>query len=176
MTDLNRVDSSNISGFVATTGTPVTASRDGTPSTWGCTLASSTVYYFPVGASKSAVPAEAPYVSIHLRGDAAIIATITVEDCNYPSTTSPGDNRGVADVSDFDTTAGYWVQENPSTAIVGVNGTGWSAVAATVSVAGGNAGGCMFHVGNLGSRRMRLKVAVGGTGGKVRVAVHGKGP
>jgi hypothetical protein len=173
MTDLNRVQSSNLDAVTAA-GAATPASFAGAPSTWGLTLASGTTYYVPVGANKAPVPAESPLVAIHIRGDAAIIATITIEDCVFPATTSPGDGRGAVDVSDFDATAGYWIPENPSTAIVQTSGPGWVATAATVAVAGSNAGGCMYHVGNLGSRRLRVKIVVGGIGGKVRVGAHGK--
>lgn len=175
MTDLNRPDSSNIDGIRAD-GTAFPASRVGAPSTWGVTLAPSTTYYFPLGASKAPMPAETGLVSVHVRGDAAIIAAFTIEDTDFPSTISPGDGRGAVDVSDFEAaaTAGNWIPENPSTAIVGFVGTGWSSTAATLNSAGTGVGGGMFHVGNIGSRRVRLKVVVAGTGGKIRVAVHGK--
>lgn len=174
MTDLNRVDSSNLDA-VTSAGVATPANRAGVPSTYGVTLASGTTYYFPIGASKSPVQAETGLISIHLRGAAALIITAaTFEDCCYPATTSPGDNRGVPDVTDFDQTAGNWIPENPSTAIVGFTGTGWASTAATVTAAGTGAGGAIWHIGNLGSRRGRLKVVVGGTGGLARVAVHGK--
>ncbi len=174
MTDLNRVDSSNLSA-VRSDGVAFPSSRDGAASTWGVTLGVGT-YYFPFGASKSPVPAESPLVSLHVRGDAAVAATYTVEDSDFPTTTSPGDGRGPADVTDFEAaaTAGNWIPENPSTAIVGFIGTGWSSTAATVTSAGSGVGGAMFHLGNQGARRVRLKV-VTTVGGKVRVAVHGKG-
>jgi hypothetical protein len=176
MTDLNRVNSSNLDA-IKSDGTATPANRDGAPSTWGVTLASGTTYYFPIGAPKAPVPAESIISSIHVRGDSAIICAITIEDCNFGATRSPGDGRGDVDVSDFElaSTAGNWIPENPSSASVGTVGAGWVATGATVNVAGGAAGGCMFHVGNMGSRRLRLKIVVAGTGGKVRVGVHGKG-
>lgn len=173
MTDINRANSSNIDA-VRADGVAFPANLLGLPATYGVTLASGTTYYFPVGASKAPVPAEAPLVAIHIRGDAAIIATLTIEDSCFSAGQDPVTGRGNVDVSDFASTLGYWIQENPSTAIVGTSGTGWVATAGTVAVAGGTAGGAIFHVGNLGSRRLRLKVVVGGTGGLVRVAVHGK--
>jgi hypothetical protein len=174
VTDLNRVDSSNLNA-VRSDGVAFLASRDGIPSTWGVTLGVGT-YYFPFGASKSPVPAESPLASIQVRGDATIAATYTIEDTNFPSTTSPGDGRGPADVSDFEaaSTQGNWMPENPSSATVSVVGTGWAATAATVTSAGTNVGAAVLHIGNLGTRRGRLKV-VTTVGGKVRVAVHGKG-
>lgn len=173
MTDLNRVDSSNLSAY-RSDGVEFPAARLGASSTWGVTLGVGT-YYFPFGASKSPVPAEAPLVAVHIRGAAAVAATITIEDTLFPSTTSPGDNRGVADVTDYEdaATAGNWMPENPSTAIVATVGTGWTSVAATVTAAGTNAGGAIFHINGLGSRRGRLKI-VTTAGGLVRVAVHGK--
>lgn len=174
MTDLNRVNSSNIDA-VRADGIAFPANTAGSPATFGVTLAASTVYYFPIGAPKAPVQAEAPLVAVHIRGlTTGFIATITFEDSCFPATTSPGDGRGPADVTDFDQTVGSWVQENPATAIVGAVGTGWVPTAATVAVAGTGVGAAMFHLGNMGSRRGRLKVSVGGTGGLVRVAVHGK--
>jgi hypothetical protein len=173
VTDLNRTDSSNLSA-IRSDGVEFPAARLGAASTWGVTLGVGT-YYFPFGASKSPVPAESPLVSVHVRGDATIAATFTIEDTDFPATTSPGDGRGAVDVSDFEdaATQANWIPENPSTAVVGVIGTGWTPSGATVTSAGTNLGGAMFHIGNLGSRRGRLKV-VTTVGGKVRVAVHGK--
>lgn len=174
MTDLNRVDSSNIDAITAA-GVAAPANRSGAPATFGVTLVANTTYLFPIGAPKAPVQAEAGLISIQIRGAAALIITAaTYEDCDYPAFTSPGDGRGVADVTDFDATAGNWIPENPSTAVVGFTGTGWSSTAATVTAAGTGAGGALFHIGNLGSRRGRLKVVVGATGGLARVAVHGK--
>jgi hypothetical protein len=73
----------------------------------------------------------------------------------------------------YDTTAGNWIQENPSTAIVAVSGVGNSSSSATVTAGGSNVGGCTFHLGNIGTRRVRIKV-VTTVGGLVRCAVHGK--
>lgn len=173
MTDYNRVDSSNLDA-VKSDGTAFPASRLGASTTWGVTLTAGT-FYFPFGASKSPVPAETSVVAVHIRGAAALASTITVEDSIFPATTSPGDGRGVADVTDYEdaATAGNWIPENPSTAIVGVIGTGWSAAAATVTTLGTGVGGAMFHISGLGSRRGRLKLVVT-VGGLVRVGVHGK--
>jgi len=171
MTDLNRLNSSNLDA-VKSDGTATLANRDGAASTFGVTFSSGTTYYFPLGSQRSPVPAETPLVAAHLRWDSSIIATITIEDSCFPRTTSPANDNGPTDVSDFDATAGNWLQENPSSAVVAV--TGGTATGATVSVAGGSAGGCVFHLGNLGSRRVRIKVVVAGTGGKIRCAVHGK--
>ena len=173
MTDLNRVNSSNIDA-VRADGAPFPAMRDGQPSGYGVTLAAATVYYFPVGAPKAPVPAEAGIVAVHLRWGAALIGVFTIEDSCFPATTSPGDGRGVADVTDFDQGPGNWIPENPNPGNVTVSVTaGATANGTTVTVAGGTAGGCMYHV-VLGSRRMRVKAAVGATGDLVRAGVHGK--
>lgn len=174
MTDLNRADSSNIDA-VRADGAQVVANRlftGGSLTSLGCTLASGTTYYFPLGAQHAAVPAEAPLTSVQLRWDASIIATITVETTLFPSTLQASDPRGPVQVSDFEATAGFWLQQNPSTAYVPA--TGGTPTAMTVAVAGGSAGGCEFDLGNLGARRARIKVVVGGTGGVMRCAVWGK--
>jgi len=174
MSDMNRIDSSNLDA-IKSDGTVISANRimgSAGVTTLGCTLANGTTYYFPFGAQASPVPAETPLVTVQLRWDAAAILTITVETTVFPATVQRGDPRGPAQLSDFDTTAGFWLQQNPSTAYVPV--TGGTATAMTVAVAGGSAGGCEFDLGNFGTRRGRVKVVVGGTGGVVRCGVHGK--
>lgn len=159
----------NVDAVTASTGVKVLASRSGASK--GCTLGVGT-YYFPIGASEAPTSADTPLVSAHLSWAAAVAATITLETTNFPATEGglAGDN---ADTTDYSTTAGSWIQENPSTAIVATSGTGNSSTAATVTAGGTNAGGCMFHVGNLGSRRARIKI-VTTVGGLVRCAINGK--
>lgn len=177
MTDLNRVDSSNLDALTAVTGAVVLANRNipsgGTITALGCTLASGTTYFFPLGSSRSPVPAEVSVVSAHVRWDAAAILTITIETSVFPSSLQGGDPRtGTPQLTHFDTTPGFWLLQNPPTAYVPV--VGGIATAMTVAVAGGTAGGCEFDLGNLGPRRGHVKIVVGGTGGVVRVGVHGK--
>lgn len=175
MTDYNRLDSSNLDGYILTLGTPVVANRTmtgGSLTVLGCTLALSTTYVFPLGAQHALVPAQTALVSTMVRWDAALIATITIETTVFPATVQASDPRGVQ-VSDFDSTAGYWILQNPTTAYVPV--TGGTVTAMTVTVPGGSAGSCEFNIGNLGARRVRVKIVVGGTGGVGRVGTWGKG-
>lgn len=175
MTDYNRPDSSNIDGFTAA-GVPVVSQKQmlgGSLTGMGCTLVLGTTYYFPFGAQHSATPAETPVVTAQVRWDAAAILTITVETTVFPSSFQALDPRTPpVQVSDFDATAGFWLQQNPTTAYVPA--TGGTPTNMTVAVAGGTAGGCEFDISNLGSRRARIKIVVGGTGGVVRVGIHGK--
>lgn len=180
MTDLNRIDSSNLDGFTAA-GAAVAANRNipsgGTIAVLGCTLAPATTYYFPFGAQHAPVPAEVSLTDVQVRWDAAAILTISIETTIFPSTRQAGDPRGGTPLlTDFDTTAGFWLPQNPPTAYVPVVGgtVGSGATAMTVTVAGGTAGGCEFDLGNLGARRGRVKIAVGATGGVTQVGVHGK--
>lgn len=141
--------------------------------TIGCLLPAGT-YYFPLGSNSAMTPAETTLVAIHAAWSATLAATFTVESCNFPTNNgNPKANQGAVDVSDFDQVAGNWIQENPTTAYVGVVGAGNTATNATVVAGGTNAGGAMFHVGNLGSQRLRLKVIVT-VQGQLRVNVHGK--
>ncbi len=123
-------------------------------------------YLFPLGV------ADQPLESIHIQTDATIAGVFTVETSNMPrddggAGTTPGS------VTDWSTTAaGGWVKEDPSSAYVAAVGTGWTVAALTLTKTAG-AGSAMIHLGNLGSRRVRLK-AVMSTGGTMRVAVHGK--
>ena len=98
MTDLNRINSSNIDAYKAD-GTAVPANRDGAPATWGVTLANGTTYYFPLGAGRAPVPSESPLVSVHLRGASTLVAVITIEDTNFTPAVLP-EGRGAVDVSD----------------------------------------------------------------------------
>jgi hypothetical protein len=175
MTDLNRVNSGNIDAVTAA-GVITPANRDGAVTTFGVTLAAATTYFFPFGAQHAPVPAEVSSDSVHLRWDAAFIGVFTVETCNFPATRMPQDPRGEVDVSDFNNVAGFWMQENPTTAYVSGNGSGGLTVSnLTLTVAGGSAGGATIHLGNMNTRRIRVRAAVGGTGGLVRCAVWGKG-
>jgi hypothetical protein len=157
----------DLPAVVLTTGV-VVSPRTGDPATKGVTLASGTTYVFALGGESS------PLESIHIVWDAAIIVTFTIEDSNMPS--GLGGPGGPADVSNFDSVAGNWIQENPTTGYVAVGppSTGVTVTNLTIAVAGGTATGAIVHMGNFGSRRSRLKATVGGTGGVVRVLPHGK--
>jgi len=119
------------------------------------TLASSATYYYPVGGESS------PLNSVWIKWDNVLNAVFTIEDTNARS----------EDVSSYDATAGNWIQENPTTAYVGV--TGGTVANLTVTVASTTAGGCLIHLGNTGARRTRIKAVVT-TGGVVSVGCHGK--
>lgn len=156
------------------------AIKDGTttldPATNGdgsVTLVNSTTYYIPFGNDFAALPAQAPIASLHLKWAAAVAATITVEGSNFPAKVGGRRAGGGYDVTDYDTTAGNWIQLNPTDAYVPVVGTGNSATAAVVTAGGTNAGGCIFNLADFGLRRGRLKV-VATVGGKLWTNVHGK--
>lgn len=139
----------------------------GTGAGAGVTLVNGNTYYFPLGTSDARV------VGLHLKGDAAIIITsATLQSSCFPK---DADGIGGLDVADFDATAGNWIPEDPASAVAEVVGAGWAQAAGVVSVAGGAAGGASWQIGNPGSKRWRLAVVVGGTGGVVRVAAHGRG-
>ena len=170
MTDYNS-DGARDRGAVTTAGAlvPTTAISGALA---GMTLASATTYYIPVGGENAPTATQVTLLAVQMRWAAAFAAVITVETCNFPATLSA---RGVGsvDVSDFDTGAGNWIQENPSTAVVATNGTGNTATALTITAGGTNAGGFIAELGNLGARRIRLKVVVT-TGALVRCSVNGK--
>lgn len=100
---------------------------------------SAATHYIGVGGDNSLVH------SIHLKWDAALVGTITVESSNFP------------DVALDSATAGDWIDE---------------ASIADVTPAAA-ASGTMIHVGNNGARRLRLKCVIG-TPGVLRVRTHGK--
>jgi hypothetical protein len=131
----------------------------------GGVLLSGTTYYIPIGGAASTVQ------SAHCKWDASIVITsITVEVSNFriqnDNDPNPTDSAG---------DAGDWIPYTPSSgAYVAVTGAGVTATGAVVAATGGAAGGCFYDIGNLGARRARLAVVVGGTGGRFRVASHGK--
>lgn len=135
--------------YTIATGVKLDSSRNG----WAL---SNTTYYVPFGA------ADALIESVHVTWDAVAVGTITVEDSNFPE----------EDVTSYHSTAdGKWLQENPSTAYVPI--LGGSPVAMTVTIPGGTAGGAMFNLGNLGTRRVRLVIVLS-TGGRMNALAAGK--
>lgn len=124
------------------------------------TLAANTTYVFVLGG------ADAPFISATLTGyDAAmILTTVTVQDTDHPE----------QEVTNHSTVAGEWVSEDPTTAFVGADGTGWVPTNGVLNVAGTGVGGARFNVAETAAFRTRLIVVVGATGGRVRVSSHGK--
>lgn len=123
------------------------------------TLTLGTTYYIPLGGG------DAPLHSAHVQWDSGIvITTITVQDSNMLD----------SEVSYYSSTAGDWVSEDPTTAFVGTEGAGVTITNGVVAVAGGAAGGGMFHLADTGANRTRLEIVVGGTGGTIRVGRAGK--
>lgn len=123
------------------------------------TLASSSTYYVPLRA------ADVETLGAHLTTYTAglVLTSVTVEVCSHSSP-----------VDDLSTTAGEWVQWNPPGAYVPVTGSGWSSIGATVASTGSALGGAAFDFSDVGQRRLRLKLVVGGTGGDVRLSVSRK--
>lgn len=124
----------------------------------GVTLASGATYFILIGGDAALV------TSFHLQWDNAIILTsVAVEDSNNP------------DVTLYSAAAGEWIKQNPTTGYIGGTGSGGMTVTDwTAAVAGGTAGGGMWHFGNSGARLTRIKIVVGGTGGVVKATTHAK--
>ncbi len=141
---------------------PVTAA--GVPVTLGATgfgtLADATTYFYDLG--ENVAGASVVCAQLQAAGT-TLVATITLETTVYPADLA----------SAFDVVVGTWHKENPPDAYVPVTGAGWVATAATVAVAGGAAGGCLYNLNSEGGRRVRLKVAVT-TGDSVRVGSQAK--
>lgn len=124
------------------------------------TLAASTTYYAVLN------PEDALVVGAHLTGYTAglVLTSVTVEMCSH----------GKDEASDYDSTSGNWIPQNPPAAYVPVVGSGWTATAASVASTGSAVGGCWFDLSEMGARRCRLKIVVGSTGGDVRISTGGK--
>jgi len=146
----------------------------------GVTLALATTYFFVFET------ADGRFDALSLKWDAAIIFTAQFEETNLPRVlgqdiSGAGGNPTVFDVSDIDVVAGNWIiwpMPAAQVSVIATDGTtgGATYVPATgvLTVAGGTAGGARMQLNQIGSRRSRLKVVVGGTGGKLRVGQHAK--
>lgn len=170
----NRV-SHNLDAVRTSDGVVIPANADKDPSTFGVTLVNGVTYVFPFGADISAVPSQSMVVSAQLRWDNAIAMSVTLEETLWPQF-SPSDlSSGITDVSQHSTTVGHWSLVRPPDAYVEVSGGGSYTIATgVVAVVAGQAGGVVFNLALWGARRGRFKIVVGGTGGLVRCAVHGK--
>lgn len=123
------------------------------------TLTLGTTYYVPIPV------ADAMWAMLHTQGDAAIILTsVTIEVCCVPD----------ADVTDFSDSIGEWIPIPAALITSQKEGTGWTNTSDVIGSAGGNAGGGVQALSNLGARRARAKVVVGATGGEVRFTCWAK--
>lgn len=156
--------SDNLDAIKTSDGSVVQAER--VAATKGCTLGVAT-YVFLLDKKGSLVE------SVHLQWSAALAATITFEVSNYPEHIGGQPTQGPVDVADHSTTAGEWMQINPSTAYVPVTGANNTVSNLTITAGGAAAGGAWVDLGNLGARRVRVKVVVT-TGGVLRVGVNGR--
>jgi hypothetical protein len=125
------------------------------------TLAANSLYYYVLGGGS------ASFVSGTLTGytSGAIIDSATVQDTDHPE----------LEITNIDGTAGNWISEDPATAFVGADGTGWSVTNGVLAVAGTGVGGARFNVAETAAARTRIAVDTGGTGGLFRMSAHGKG-
>lgn len=150
---------------------------DPDPKTGIVTLLTGVTYFTPLGDEIAPAPSQTSLSSVHIKWDASFVGVFTIETSNFPRRKG-GAWVGQPDVTDFDTTPGNWIRESPPTGYISTTSTdsstgGATVSSATITVAGGTAGGCMIHIGNLGSRRTRIKTAVT-TGGGVRMSHTGK--
>jgi len=123
------------------------------------TLAAGETYYFPLPVGQSSV------YDVHLQHDAAIAIT---------SATIETSSMGKSEVTDYSSTAGAWIDQDPTTAFVGTVGATTTATNGVVAVVAGNVGGATWKVADDPAARSRLKVIVGATGGEARVGFCGK--
>jgi hypothetical protein len=126
------------------------------------TLTAGTTYYYPIGRTAGG------FQSITLTGHTAglIITSATVQDTDHSE----------KDYTDFDATAGIWINEDPAGGFVPVDGTGWTVSNSVVAAAGTAIGGARWNLGEDGATRTRLAVVVGVTGGDVTVSAGSKVP
>lgn len=151
-------------------GTIVEPQRDG--SAKGCTLTAGT-WYCELGGGAAPIASETPLVGGHVQWSALVAGTLTYETSCFPAVEG-GQGGANTDTTSFAATG--WVPENPSTAVVPISNTsgGNASSAATITMGGSVAAECMYHLGNLGSRRVRFKFVLT-VGGLVRIGTDGKG-
>ena len=131
------------------------------PSTTDAKLGQQTVItsYYGLGGDASMIS------SIHIQWDASLIATdISVWATNFP------------EVQTNSTTAGEWVQLQPTSGYTAISPAGAGAVGASpliVTVAGGAAGAAFMDLGNSGAARLRVRV-VCTQAGQLRIRGNGK--
>lgn len=103
--------------------------------------------------------------SLHIQSNAALIGTATLESTDAEPNDAP---------TTYNTDDGTWVQQNPSSAYVPTDGTGYSVSALTITIAGGGSGGgCQINLTGLAPARLRLRLVIT-TGGTIRIAHTGK--
>lgn len=142
----------------------------------GVTLLANTTYVFMLS------DADAPFGSIHLKWDSALVFNGQFEDSDMPR--KRGEEIGGSsddDIPDVSVAKGDWIIWPMPAANVSVistdastGGGTYTAGTGVLAVVGGTAGGAMIHMADLGSKRGRYKVAVQGTGGVLRVTHHRK--
>lgn len=103
---------------------------------------------------------------VHMSWASTTTAVITFWSSNYPPEQVPLN----------DTTAGNWIQEDPPTGYTAISPAGAATVGAnplTITIPGGTAGGCSVNIGNIGSKRLRVRV-VCTVAGALKIWPNGK--
>lgn len=145
----------------------------------GVTLAANTTYIFNLNA------ADAPTVGVHLKWDALIVLTTAkIEESCLPRKLGLIDGGGKdanVDIADTSLAKGDWiVWPMPATQVsvisddASTGGATYTAATGVLAVAGGTQGGAVIHLPDQSTSRLRLIVAVGGTGGVLRVGAQAK--
>lgn len=123
------------------------------------TLAANTTYYFPLSEADGRV------ASVELEIDAAIIVT----DAHIEDT-----NTSKSEVLDY-AVNNAWVPETPSSGYIATkNGNVTSSTNSTLVTGGGTAGAAIWNLVDTATKRGRLSVSVGATGGEARVSTWAK--
>lgn len=126
--------------------------------------AGQTYYYILGGPDASIISGTFTAYASAAAANGLIITSATVQDCDHSE----------LDVLNHSSTVGEWINEDPSTAFVGVDGTGWSVTNGVLAATGAGLGGGRFNIAETAAYRTRVAVVVGATGGPLRVSSHGK--
>lgn len=151
---------------VQSNGTPITLEPGK-----GSILVAGTTYMYGLSASDS------PTVATHVKWDPAIIITrLTIEECCLPRYLNSSTATSSPDIIDTSQTKGDWIiWPLPATNVSllsddgSAGGATYTPATGILAVAGGTAGGAMFHLPDQATPRLRITVVVGATGGVLRV-------
>jgi len=117
------------------------------------------IHYFGVGGDASLVH------GVQFMWDATFAGSITIWTSSFRASDAPINS----------TTAGAWIQQNPTSGYTPIS-PGGAATAATplvITIPGGTAGGCDLSFGNIPQKRFRAVVTVT-TAGLLRAKHNGK--
>ncbi len=130
-------------------------------------------YLFPLGGERYGSVVESCMVALSALWPAGIVGSITIETTNFPKTMLSTD-QGPPDVTDWDIVSNAWQKIDPTLAgSVYAIATGTGVMTKYTCAIAAGAGGAFWNIPEIGSWRLRARVALT-TGGFLRMMAHSK--